>query len=119
MIRLSICAFAVGLAMTPPAVSQEADRSDWPNTVVIGTASPGGTHAIYGQGVASVISSHVGLPASTQQTQGPTQNLVLVHSDRINVGLTTMGPAYEAMQGELDLDPGTEYNDVRALFPMY
>lgn len=119
MIRSSICAFAFGIAMIPPAAAQEADRSDWPNTVVIGTASPGGTHAIYGQGVASIISSHVGLSASTQQTQGPTQNLVLVHSDRINIGLTTMGPAYEAMQGELDLDPGTEYSDVRALFPMY
>lgn len=119
MIRRGISAFAFSVAMILPAAAQEADRSDWPNTVVIGTASPGGTHAIYGQGVASVISSHVGLPASTQQTQGPTQNLVLVHSDRINVGLTTMGPAYEAMQGELDLDPGTEYNDVRALFPMY
>ncbi|WP_011582933.1 MULTISPECIES: TAXI family TRAP transporter solute-binding subunit [Chelativorans] len=117
MIRSIIC--ILGMAAILPASAQEADRSDWPNTVVIGTASPGGTHAIYGQGVASIISNHVGVSASTQQTQGPTQNLVLVHSDRINVGLTTMGPAYEAMQGELDLDPGTEYSDVRALFPMY
>ncbi|WP_099867898.1 TAXI family TRAP transporter solute-binding subunit [Pararhizobium haloflavum] len=119
MIRTTLYALALGTAAILPATAQEADRSDWPNTVVIGTASPGGTHAIYGQGVASIISSHVGVPASTQQTQGPTQNLVLVHSDRVNIGLTTMGPAYEAMQGELDLDPGTQYSDVRALFPMY
>ncbi|MFQ6755672.1 TAXI family TRAP transporter solute-binding subunit [Cereibacter sphaeroides] len=119
MIRRSFIGLGLALLAGTTALAQEADRSDWPGTVVIGTASPGGTHAIYGQGIASVISAHVGVPASTQQTQGPTQNLVLVHGGRIDIGLTTMGPAYEAMQGELDLDPGTAYDDIRALFPMY
>lgn len=102
-----------------PVFAQESDRSDWPNTLVVGTASPGGTFAIYGQGIASLISEHVGVAGSTQQTQGPTQNLVLVNSQRVDLGMTTMGPAYEALIGELDLDPGTEYTDIRALFPMY
>lgn len=111
---------AIALAMTAlPVFAQEADRTDWPNTIVVATASPGGTYAIYGQGIASLISEHVEVPSSTQQTQGPTQNLVLVNSQRANIGMTTMGPAYEALNGVLDLDPGTEYTDVRALFPMY
>jgi uncharacterized protein len=121
--KLATSLEAAGLAAllfaSTAAVAQEADRSDWPQTLVVGTASPGGTHAIYGQGVASIISSHVGVSASTQQTQGPNQNLVLVEKDRIDIGLTTMGPAYEAWTGELELDPGTEYKDLRALFPMY
>lgn len=119
MIRQTLIGLSIAAVAGSTALAQEAARSDWPNTVVIGTASPGGTHAIYGQGVASLISEHVGVPASTQQTQGPTQNLVLVHSGRIDIGLTTMGPAYEALQGELDLDPGIKYDDIRALFPMY
>lgn len=119
MITKTLICLSMAFAAGTQAHAQEPDRSDWPNTIVVGTASPGGTHAIYGQGVASIISNHVGIPSSTQQTQGPTQNLVLVHGGRIDIGLTTMGPAYEAMQGELDLDPGTEYADIRALFPMY
>lgn len=119
MIRTTLLGVSLAALAGTTALAQEADRSDWPGTVVVGTASPGGTHAIYGQGIASLISSQVGLSASTQQTQGPSQNLALVHGDRVDIGLTTMGPAWEAMQGELDLDPGTEYSDIRALFPMY
>lgn len=118
-ISIKLGAIPIVLLATPAAFAQEADRSDWPQTVVVGTASPGGTHAIYGQGVANIIANDVGVTASTQQTQGPTQNLVLVHGDRVDIGLTTMGPAYEAWTGIGDLDPGTEYTDLRALFPMY
>ena len=111
---------AIAIAVTASsATAQEADRSGWPGNVVVATASPGGTYAIYGQGIASVISSAVGVPASTQQTQGPTQNLVLVKGDRVDLGMTTMGPAFEALDGTLDLDPGGDYSTIRALFPMY
>ncbi|MAC78145.1 MAG: C4-dicarboxylate ABC transporter substrate-binding protein [Rhodobacteraceae bacterium] len=119
MIRRTFLGLSLSALAASTAMAQEVDTSDWPNTLVVGTASPGGTHAIYGQGIASLISAHVGVKASTQQTQGPTQNLVLVHAGRVDIGLTTMGPAWEAMQGELDLDPGTKYDDIRALFPMY
>jgi TRAP transporter TAXI family solute receptor len=115
LIGLSLAALMAGTT----AFAQEANRSDWPRNIVVATASPGGTYAVYGQGVASVISSALGVPASTQQTQGPLQNLVLVNKQRVNVGLTTLGPAFEAIQGEMEMDPGTKYEDVRALFPMY
>lgn len=118
MPRLATTAICLVLA-AGAAHSQEADRTDWPATIVIGTASPGGTYAIYGQGVATTISAALGVPASTQQTQGPTQNLVLVNGDRIDIGLVTMGPASEALGGELDLDPNGDYSGLRALFPMY
>lgn len=117
-IGLSLAALATTSAATA-AFAQNVDKSDWPANIVVGTASPGGTYAVYGQGIATVISEGVGIPASTQQTQGPLQNLVLVQKGRVDVGLTTLGPAYEAIQGEMDLDPGTKYTDMRALFPMY
>ncbi|KZX94084.1 MULTISPECIES: TAXI family TRAP transporter solute-binding subunit [Roseobacteraceae] len=115
LIGLSLVAVLAGTT----AFAQDADRSNWPGNIVVATASPGGTYAIYGQGVASVISSALGVPASTQQTQGPLQNLVLVNKQRVDVGLTTLGPAFEAIQGEMDMDLGTKYDGVRALFPMY
>ena len=44
---------------------------------------------------------------------------MLVNKQRVDVGLTTLGPAFEAIQGEMDMDLGTKYDGVRALFPMY
>ncbi|MEQ3624618.1 MAG: TAXI family TRAP transporter solute-binding subunit [Celeribacter sp.] len=114
LLSLSLAALVAGSA----AMAQD-DRAGWPANIVVATASPGGTYAVYGQGVATVISDALGVPASTQQTQGPLQNLVLVHKARVDVGLTTLGPAFEALDGTMDLDPGTKYDDVRALFPMY
>lgn len=74
--RLSI--FLAIASAAAPALAQDTDRSDWPASLVIGTGSPGATYAIYGQGLASLISNHVGIPTSTQQTQGPYQNVTLV-----------------------------------------
>src|SRR5690554_8232461 len=69
-----------------------------PQSLTIATASPGGVYAVYGEGVAAVISKAVGIKTSTRQTQGPVQNLVLVEAGRAPLGMTTSGPAYEALQ---------------------
>lgn len=97
-----------------PALAQDA-----PASMTISTASPGGVYAIYGEGVAQVISDVVGIPTSTRQTQGPAQNLILLKGKQTQLGMTTSGPAFEAMNGKLELAPGEEYKDLRALFPMY
>ncbi|WP_339935227.1 TAXI family TRAP transporter solute-binding subunit [Vreelandella glaciei] len=113
--------FVAGLALVTATsvMAQEIDKSDWPSSIVIGTGSPGATYAIYGQGLASIISNHVGVPTSTQQTQGPYQNVTLAQNGRIDIALTTMGPAYEAWVGESDLAPGVQHNRLRAIAPMY
>jgi uncharacterized protein len=113
-----ILAGAAALALVAGA-SAAQDRSKWPQSMTLGTASPGGTFAIYGQGFAQVVSDAVKVPTSTQQTQGPNQNLVLVQTKRAELGMTTMGPAYEAWNGELELNKGVKHRDIRALFPMY
>lgn len=90
-----------------------------PSSLTISTASPGGVYAIYGEGVAQVISNSVGVPTSTRQTQGPAQNLVLLKNGQTELAMVTSGPAYEAMHGELSLMGGQEYGDLRVLFAMY
>ncbi len=108
-------ALAAGL----PRVARAQVPASWPRSMTLGTASPGGAFAVYGQAWAQTISDLVKVVTSTQQTQGPNQNLVLVHSKRVELGMTTMGPAWEAWTGELDLNKGVKHTDVRALFPMY
>src|SRR3712207_9490747 len=77
----TILAGAAALALAAGAAVAQ-DRSKWPQSMTLGTASPGGTFAIYGQGFAQLISDVVKVPTSTQQTQGPNQNLVLVQTKR-------------------------------------
>ena len=102
------------LAITAGAFAQER-----PASLTIVTASPGGVYAIYGEGLASIITKATGVKTSTRQTQGPSQNLVLVQSGQAQLGLTTSGPAYEALNGKLELKPGDKHTKVRALFAMY
>jgi TRAP transporter TAXI family solute receptor len=96
-----------------------AAAQDRPTSMTISTASPGGVYAVYGEGIAQLVSDVVGVTTSTRQTQGPAQNLVLLQAGQTELAMTTSGPAFEAMNGELELAPGQEYGDMRALFAMY
>jgi uncharacterized protein len=44
---------------------------------------------------------------------------VLVQNRKVDLSMTTLGPAWEAWNGQLDLNSGVKHRDVRALFPMY
>lgn len=114
-VKLAICATAALLFFTPAAAQQE----DWPSSVTIGTASVGGTYFIYGGGWANLIQQQLGVTASTEVTGGPNQNMILIQNQDIELGMVTMGPAYEGFNGLEDWTGGVQMQDVRALFPMY
>lgn len=117
--RLTTAAIAAAAALAiSPAAAQE-DRNDWPSSLTIGTASQGGTYFIYGTGLAGLISQNLGVNASAEVTGGPVQNATLVETGDHQIGLVTMGPAYEAWTGQSELAPGVEHASLRALFPMY
>ncbi|HPD92770.1 MAG: TAXI family TRAP transporter solute-binding subunit [Rhodobacter sp.] len=105
------------LLVAMPAAAQ--DRSGWPDSLTVGTASQGGTYFVYGNGLASFIGEELGINASGEVTGGPVQNVTLVQLGDHDIGLVTMGPAYEAWTGHSELAPGLEHRDIRALFPMY
>lgn len=110
---------AVAAVFSMSATARAQNPASWPRSMTLGTASPGGAFAVYGQAWAQLVSDLVKIPTSTQQTQGPNQNLVLVQTKRAELGMTTLGPAFEAWTGILELNPGVKHTDVRALFPMY
>ncbi|MGH7005015.1 MAG: TAXI family TRAP transporter solute-binding subunit, partial [Alphaproteobacteria bacterium] len=107
-----IAALALGLGQ--PAAAQN-------KSLTLGTASTGGTYFVYGGVIASLLTNKIkGLTVSTQQTQGPNQNIVLVSEKKVELGMTTMGVAFHAWEGTADnWTKGKKYNDIRALFPMY
>ncbi|MBF8224368.1 TAXI family TRAP transporter solute-binding subunit, partial [Halomonas sp. 328] len=97
----------------------QADRSDWPESFTMGTASQGGTYFVYGSGWANMIADELGLSGGGEVTGGPVQNLALVHTGDIAFGMTTMGPAADAVAGQSPLAPGMVLDNVCAMFPMY
>jgi TRAP transporter TAXI family solute receptor len=107
---------AAGLLVSGAAL---ADRDDWPRDLTVGTASQGGVYFVYGGGMASFLTEELGVNVSGEVTGGPVQNVTLVQTGEHDIGLVTLGPAFEAWMGESELAPGLEHRDIRALFPMY
>ncbi|QPO13595.1 MULTISPECIES: TAXI family TRAP transporter solute-binding subunit [unclassified Thalassospira] len=107
-------AFAFG---STAAVAQ--DRSDWPESFTVGTASQGGTYFAYGSGWANLVAEELGISGGGEVTGGPMQNMALVHTGEAAFGMTTMGPAAESLAGTNPIAPGLQMTNACAMFPMY
>jgi TRAP transporter TAXI family solute receptor len=118
VIRGVLTAF-VGVTIAAGAAAQSKPNPNWPKTLTLGTASVGGTFFVYGQVWASLVNEKLGTNISTQQTQGPNQNIILTDSKQIEFGMTTMGVALQAWEGKGDWTKGKQYRNIRAMFPMY
>ena len=116
MIELSVAALAA-LVLSGAAMAQ--NKTNWPSTLTLGTASVGGTYFVYGQVWASLVNEKIGTNISTQQTQGPNQNIILTNDRKIDFGMATMGVALQAWNGKGAWTQGKQYRNIRAIFPMY
>lgn len=118
MLQLAVAALAA-LSLAGNAAAQAKPNPAWPKTLTLGTASVGGTFFVYGQVWASLVNEKIGTNISTQQTQGPNQNIILTDSKQVEFGMTTMGVALQAWEGKGDWTKGKQYRNIRAMFPMY
>mgnify|MGYP006271066489 CR=1 FL=1 len=120
---LRAAALAAGLGLVASPVAAQSvdmdDRSGWPDSFTVGTASQGGTYFTYGSGWANLVAEQLGISGGGQVTGGPVQNMALVHAGDVEMGMTTLGPAFEAVNGRSPLAPGNPHENVRAMFPMY
>ncbi|MCH8467355.1 MAG: TAXI family TRAP transporter solute-binding subunit [Roseinatronobacter sp.] len=117
--RFTNFAALAAAAVMSVSMAQAQDRDGWPSDLTVGTASQGGVYFVFGNGLASFISEELGINASGEVTGGPVQNVTLLQMQEHDIGLVTMGPMFEAWNGESELAPGLPHTDVRALFPMY
>lgn len=101
------------------AESSSAGKEDWPTSMTMGTASVGGAYHIYGSGVGDMISEATGVDVSIEVTDGPNHNILLIEADEIELGMVTVGPAYEAWHGLEDWTDGNKLQKFRVIFPMY
>jgi uncharacterized protein len=92
---------------------------NWPKSLTLGTASPGGVYFVYGQALANILTEKLGIPVNPLPTQGPVFNLKLVESGGAQLGLITMGVGLQGWNGTGDWTNGQKFQNMRALFPMY
>lgn len=101
------------------AAPAPAAEPNWPATLVIGTASPGGTYQVYGRGLARILTRELRLPVAARSTGGPAENIQLLENGEIQIAFVTMGVALQAWNGTEPWTQGREYRAMRAIFPMY
>ncbi len=110
---------AIVVTGTTAFAEAHVDRSDWPESFTVGTASQGGTYFAYGSGWANLVAEELGITGGGEVTGGPMQNMALVHTGEAQFGMTTMGPAAESIAGTNPIAPGLEMTGACAIFPMY
>lgn len=108
------CLFAIWTSTSVPAAGP-----DWPKSLTLATASPGGTYYPYGDALAKILTKELGVEVNPLPTQGPVHNLKLLETGVAQLGMTTMGIALQGWNGTGDWTAGKRFQRMRALFPMY
>ncbi len=91
---------------------------NWPRSITIGTASPGGVYDAYGEALARILSRALQIEVTPQVTQGGAQNVVLMEKQEALLGFVTTGLALQGWNGS-HWARGTRYRSMRVIFPMY
>jgi uncharacterized protein len=108
------CLLAIGIS-----TSGDAASPDWPKSLTLGTASPGGVYYVYGEELAKILTEKLGIAVNHLPTQGPVHNVKLVDSNGAQLGFITMGIGLQAWNGAGAWTDGKRLQNMRALFPMY
>ena len=118
-IQITAAVLAVSATATAAFADGHADRTGWPESFTVATASQGGTYFAYGSGWANLVAEELGISGSGEVSGGPGQNMATVHTGDVQFGMTTMGPAAEAIAGLNPIAPGLQMTNACAMFPMY
>ena len=113
--RRAAYAFIAALVLIGMAVCEDAPAAE---PITIATGSPGGSYLAYGQGLARILTRELGQEVTTQSTQGPAQNILLIERKQATLAFITMGVGLQAWNGS-DWTKGTQYRSMRVIFPMY
>jgi uncharacterized protein len=112
-----IVAVLAGALVGPSPVC--AGEPHWPDHVTIGTASPGGTYYVYGDGLAKILTRALDLPVAMRPTEGPVENIELLEAGEAKLGFVTVGIALQAWNGTGVWPGRPPARAMRAIFPMY
>jgi TRAP transporter TAXI family solute receptor len=111
--------FAACLLAISTSTTVLAANPDWPKSLTLATASPGGVFYVYGEAVAKILTESLKIDVNPLPTQGSLHNVKLIESGVAQLGLLSMGTGQQGWSGTGDWTKGQRYRKMRALFPMY
>jgi hypothetical protein len=76
MMRLGSLLAVIALTI-PISTSAPAAGPDWPKSLTLATASPGGAYYIYGEELAHILTERLGIAVTPLRTQGAVHNVKL------------------------------------------
>ena len=114
---LRIVAVLAAIFALPDAA--RSGEAHWPETLTIGTGSPGGTYYDYGDGLVKLLTRKLDVPVFMRPTEGPTENIKLLEAGEIQLAFVTLGVAQQAWNGSGEWTGGKQFRAMRAVFPMY
>src|SRR5947209_13165396 len=119
MARLMSFVFAACLLTIATSTGASAADPDWPKSLTIGTASPGGVYVVYGEALGEILTEKLGITVNQLPTQGGIFNVKLLDTGVQQLGMIPMSTGLEGWNGTADWTGGKKYRNMRALFPMY
>lgn len=88
------------LVLSSDAVAQDGGKPIQKTTISLGTATPGGGFPLYGNNFAQVLNeADAALVVEPRNTKGSYENIPLLESGSLDLGLIAGEPAYEAFKG--------------------
>src|SRR5215467_864592 len=102
---LRIVAVLAAIFALPDAA--RSGGAHWPETLTIGTGSPGGTYYDYGDGLVKLLTRKLDVPVFMRPTEGPTENIKLLEAGEIQLAFVTLGVAQQAWNGSGEWTGGT------------
>jgi TRAP transporter TAXI family solute receptor len=93
-----VCAGALLLAGS--AAAQQGDKAISKTSISLGTATPGGGFPLYGNAFAEILNAaDPTLEITPRNTKGSNENIPLLETGALDIGLVAGEPAYEAFLG--------------------
>src|SRR2546421_387571 len=112
---LRIVAVLAAVFAVPQAA--RSGEAHWPDTLTIGTGSPGGTYYEYGEGLAKLLTRKLDVSVFARATEGPTENIKLLEAGEIQLAFVSLGVAQQAWNGSGEWTGSKQFRTMRAGFP--
>src|SRR5262245_45948115 len=112
--RRSIFAIIGVLIALGSPVDVQAASAQWPKSLTLVTASPGGVYYVYGDALAQILTEKLGIAVNPLPTQGTLHNVLLVENGTAQLGMITMGVGLEGWNGTGEWAKGKKLRQMRA-----
>jgi TRAP transporter TAXI family solute receptor len=111
--------FAACLLVIGASTSVPAAGPDWPKSLTLGAAGPGGVFYIFGEELTRILREKLGIAVGIAPSQGSIHNIELIERGDVQLGMISMAIGLEGWNGTADWTHGKRFRKMRALFPMY